>query len=426
MSDFLKNYADGSDSSSDYDDRPRNNYKRLPNKSDRKPQQPQRSNNKYRVKDDNLTCIVKMRGKPDREYIIPRFDLDNAKEFLHKSTVLYGVSGTGKTITTKHIMKSMQKLFPRVFVFAPTNQETHDYDGVVPKGVIYDIPTLSAVSDIYEYQSMAKDTYTKANNLKILNKLFLRVASSKAKLHLQLMVRAYKKGLKRLHGKYHDPADRKSAKDKLTKQFEYRLRRFYKKVVLPNRNRLKLMRLSEPEQYSLQYLRFSPNVLVVFDDAMTEVAKMLKKGQREENEIIQNFFFRGRHFCITHLYTMQSDKKLHAELRKNTFVSCFTSKSEAMAFFGRSANSFTLEEKKIAEAVIDVIFDGGPNEDDHKKLIYLRDAKSKWQWYKATRYVNFTMCADILWDFCKRVEKRGGSVDKSNKFYEGFAAGLRN
>ena len=95
-----------------------------------------------------------------------------------------------------------------------------------------------------------------------------------------------------------------------------------------------------------------------------------------------------------------------------------------MGFFSRTANSFTLEEKKIAEAVIDTIFDGGKNEDDHKKLIYLRDAKSKWQWYKATRFVNFKMCSDLLWQFCKRIEKQGNNVDKTNKFYEGFAAGI--
>jgi len=251
----------------------------------------------------------------------------------------------------------MQNIFPIVFVFAPTNMETKDYDGVVPKSMIFDKPTLESVADIYEYQSMAKDTYGKANNLKTLNKLFLRVASPKAKMHLKIMVNAYNKGCTRIERKYSVPADCKSATDKLTKRFEYRLRRFYKKVILPNRNRLKIVRLTEAEQYSLQYLRFNPNVLVVFDDAMTEVDKMIKKGHREENEVIQNFFFRGRHFNITHIYTLQSDKKLDSELRKNTFVSCFTSKSEAMAFFGRSANSFTLEEKKIAEAVIDVIFD---------------------------------------------------------------------
>lgn len=412
MSDFLKNYADGSEGSSDIEASEEKQPKSKPTNS--------KVPEKYRVNNDSLTAVVRMRGKPDREYIIPKFDLDNGDVFINVSTVLYGVTQSGKTVTGKHIMHSLRYVFPRVFIFAPTEDGTSDYEGVAPHQVINEKITLEAISDIYEYQKMAKEMYTRANNLKTLNGLFMRVATSKAKLHFKAMIAAYKKATLKNNHKFTNPAEQKSANGKLTKRFEWRLRRFYKNVILPNRTRLRLLKLTENEQYSLQYLRFNYNVLIIFDDAMTEVDKLIKQGKRTENEIIQNFFFRGRHYGITHMYTMQSDKKLDAELRKNTFISCFTSKGEALSYFQRKTNGFTLEEQKIAEAVIDVIF-SEENQADHKKLIYFREAKSKWQWYRATQHVNFRMCSDVLWDYCKRIEKKGNRVDKTNKFYDSFA-----
>lgn len=409
MSDFLKNYADGEsdtdDSISEEKPAPKVHHK-IPDK--------------YKVNNDNLTCIVKMRGKSDREYIIPKFDLDNGEVFINVSTVAYGLSGTGKTVTCKHIMHSLKDVFPRVFIFAPTQEGTNDYDGVAPPQVIREEVSLEAISDIYEYQKIAKEMYTRANNLKTLHGLFAKIATAKAKIHLKTMIAGFKKADARINAKFTNPAEQKTAKSKLTKRFEWRLRRFYKEIILPNKPRLKLLKLSENEQYSLQYLRFNYNVLVIFDDAMTEVEKLIKKGKREENEVIQNFFFRGRHYGITHFYTMQSDIRLPGELRKNAFISCFTSKSEATAFFNRNTNGFAPEEKKIAEAVIDTIF-CEENQNDHKKLIYFREAKSKWQWYRANQHVNFRMCSNMLWDFCKRIEKKGNKVDKSNKFYDAFA-----
>lgn len=409
MSDFLKNYADGSSDSSDVSEEAVAEVKPKAKPVD-----------KYRVNNDNLTCVVRMRGKPDREYVIPKFDLDNAEVFINVSTVAYGLSGTGKTVTGKHIMHSLKDVFPRVFIFAPTQEGTGDYEGIAPNQVINDKVTLESISDIYEYQKIAKEMYTRANNLKTLHGLFMKIATGKAKLHFKTMLAAYKKALAKIMAKFPNPVEQKGAKTKVTQRFEWRLRRFYKNIILPNRSRLKLLKLSENEQYSIQYLRFNYNVLVIFDDAMTEVDKMIKKGKREENEVIQNFFFRGRHYGITHFYTMQSDTRLHPELRKNAFISCFTSKSEALSFFTRKSNGFTPEEQKIAESCIDVIFNE-ENDADHKKLIYFREAKSKWQWYRAKQHINFRMCSNILWEYCKRIEKKGNKIDTSNKFYEAFA-----
>jgi hypothetical protein len=434
MSDILKNYADSSEDSS-YETvenvvrtggvNSHQPFVARRNKPTTKQPVHRDDNKRYRVMDTSLKTVVKVRGKPDREYIIPEFQLSAVEHFIDRSTVLYGISGSGKTVSAKDIMHNMKDMFPRVFVFAPTNESTGDYNGIIVKPMIYEKVTLDKIADIYEYARMAKSIYENANNLKILDKIFLRVASTKAKIHLRRMIDAYEKCLKRISKQEEDIGRRKEARKQLKDKFDNMLRRFYKKVIMPNRNRLKLMRLSDKEKFSLEYLSFNPRTLVIFDDAMTEVDKLIKKGHREENEVIQNFFFRGRHDKITQFYTMQSDKRLDAELRKNTFMSLFTSKSEAMAFFGRKANGFTLEEKKIAEAVVDVIF-SEVNQRDYKKLIYIKDSKSPWQWYSADQHDTFIMGCPSLRMLCKQVEKKGSQFDTENKFHDIFAKKIRD
>jgi hypothetical protein len=432
MSDFLKNYADSSsDSYEEVESVVRtggvNSHQPFiarQNKPSSKSAPKKNDNYRYKMVDTSLKAVVKVRGKQDREYIIPEFKLQDVDKFVDRSTVLYGVSGSGKTVSSKDIMFNMKTIFPRVYIFAPTNESTGDYDGIVERPMIYEKVTLEKISDIYEYAKMAKSIYENANNLKILDKLFLRVASTKAKVHLRRMIDAYDKCLKRITKQETDIGRRKEARKQLKDKFDNMLRRFYKKVIMPHKHKLNLMRLSDKEKFSLEYLQFNPRSLVIFDDAMTEVDKLIKKGHREENEVIQNFFFRGRHDKITQFYTMQSDKRLDAELRKNTFMSLFTSKSEAMAFFGRKANGFTLDEKKIAEAVIEVIF-SEQNQRDFKKLIYIKDSKSPWQWYRADQHDTFSMGCPALRALCKQVQKKGSQFDKDNKFHDVFAKKIR-
>ena len=85
----------------------------------------------FRVENDSINCKYKVRGIGEKEYCIPHFYIE-APRYLDKSTVLYGRSGTGKTVSTLDIMFHLKPYFPRVWVFAPTGGGTHDYDGISP------------------------------------------------------------------------------------------------------------------------------------------------------------------------------------------------------------------------------------------------------------------------------------------------------
>ena len=417
MSAILNQYLDSSEISSD--DGPPTQYTSLQGQKPSLTKTKKQQNAAFRVTNKNLQCNYVVRGVGTKEYTIPEF-LIEPNAFIDKSTVLYGRSKTGKTVTTKDIMFNLQPYFPRVWVFAPTGEGTHDYDGVAPKGAMFETVTLEQINDVFEHAKMAKAVYENANNLKVLNKLFSRVASTKAKSHLKKMIDAFAQTKKRLNRKITAPAPRRAAQLKVKDEFETGLRAFYKRVIEPNIQKLRLMRLNDKEKNSLHYLHFNPRTLVIFDDAMTEVASLIKKGRQTNNEVVQNFFFKGRHYNITHIYTMQDDKKLDPALRKNTFISMFTSKSEAVGYFNNKANAFTLEEKKCAESVIDTIFYDGKPKDDHMRMCFIKDSKHKWMWYAASFREPFPMGGTPFRELCSRLEAKNATFDKTNKFHDQF------
>ena len=51
------------------------------------------------------------------------------------------------------------------------------------------------------------------------------------------------------------------------------------------------MRLSDQEKNTIEYIDFNPHILVIFDDAMTEILEMVKVGKRTEHNIIKNFLY---------------------------------------------------------------------------------------------------------------------------------------
>jgi hypothetical protein len=183
-----------------------------------------------------------------------------------------------------------------------------------------------------------------------------------------------------------------------------------------NANSLKVLK----KLFSIKYLDFNPRCLIIFDDATSEVDAIVKKGRKEENPIIEHFFYKGRWAHITHMYSCHDDKKFDSELRKNAFNIIFASKQVASAFFGRSSNNFTLEEKKKAQAIINEIFDE-EKYGKHRKLIWTRLATEQFTWILGEDHDSFTMCSKLVWKLCNKVKKHEGNFDTSNKWMGKFA-----
>lgn len=407
MSDFLNNFIDDNSTNKN---------------TDKKTTKKETNLTKFENKDDTLKVQFKARGFPEEEILVPKFKKE-ISSVVNVSIILYGPSGSGKTVIVRDMMHLTKSCFPMVFAFVPTNSEKHDYDKMIPKPMVYEDFGLKEIKDIYIRQKSTTEIYNNANNLKTLNSLFLRIANAKAKEYLKKLLYFKERAIKEAEDKCTTIAEKKSKKDDIEDVFKEKLIRFYKQVINPNVKKLQAMNneLTQEEKFALRYRNLNPRVLILFDDALVEVMKLLREGKRKEDETIKNFFFKGRWANITHWYAFQDDTKLDSDIRKNAFKSIFTDKQVALAFFNRTANSFTPLEKKRAEAVINIIFseDTAPK---YAKLIYSRLDKNKFSYIVADDYdeSDIKMCSSIVRKYCETILNNNDKFDINNPFFSKF------
>lgn len=377
---------------------------------------------KFINKDDSLKVMFKPDKKlPEEEIIIPMFK-PSPRYLINKGIILYGPTESGKSTIFREFAFLTKDYFPIVFAFAPTNAETHSYDRIIPAPLVFEDITLKQIGEIYTRQKMAAEIYNNANNLNTLNSLFLKVANAKSKMFLEKLLYYKSKAIKEVEEQYESPIEQKQKKDEIEEIFKEKLIKFYKQIINPSFKKFQTMQITQEEKFALKYRDLNPNILIIFDDALTEIMKLLKDSKKEGNEIIKNFFFKGRHCKISHWYGFQDDSRLDSEIRKNAHISIFTSKAVALAFFSRAANNFSKAEIKKAEAIIDVIFSN--NAPNFAKLVYSRlDPKYKFYYIVAKEYSDdeIQMCSQLVRNFCKKISIKNGSFDTSNPYYLKFA-----
>jgi len=376
---------------------------------------------------NSLKTQFKARGFPEEDVLIPLYD-KSPYNFLNKSCMYYGLSGTGKTVLINDFMFRMKELFPKVIVFAPTNQEKHDYDGIVPTPLIYEDFTLDDIRELYAHQKAAAQVYNNANNLKVLNGLFDKVATRKAHQHLDRLLIMKDRAMEDIERNYKDPGQRKSKREEIKDLMREKLIAFYKSIIKPHKSKfVGNKNLTEKEALAIKYLDYNPHILVIFDDAMKEIIALIKEGKKLNDNVIENFFFKGRHAKITHFYAFQDDGGVDPGIRKNAFSNFFTSKNVALHYFNATANNFTAYEKKKAAVIIEEVFKHA-NEDEHPmehaKLVYMRDNKNPFQYCIADIQDSFKMCSVAVRAYCRKVMRDESEIDTSNAHMSAFMEGL--
>lgn len=330
------------------------------------------------------------------------------KHFLDKSTIIYGETGTGKSFIVGDIMHSLKSQIDQVIVFSPTDNMNHTYDrGLVPKAFIHYKIEPHTLDVMWERQEALSAVYTRANNKETIMSLYRRINDAEYKMVVSTVRNKLSKHIQQISM----AADKDAVKEKIDEvkhTCDEFLKTAYKECIKKHMGELGRQQLSEDERFALQYLNINPRLLLIFDDC-TDLLSRLKT-----NKIIQKLFYQGRHCYVTIIIACHTDKALASEIRAQSFINIFTEDKTFRAYFKRT--DCDRESKKEAEKVCSAVFT--PLKKHQKLVITRRDGK--YHKYTAAEHPGFKFCSNIVQNYSSRLEAKGNSMPKNNRFLRGF------
>lgn len=360
---------------------------------------------------------------------IPLHDL-KIETFINRSTVLYGPSGTGKTIIAKYLMSKMEPHMTAVLSVLPSEPSNQDFEGIIDSPVVhYKIQQIDPktgltkktneanpgldLNAVWERNEMMSSIYTKANDVDILEELYCLIPQNKCtkiNKHLGRIKRKYIRQHEKIHEKYYNTKGELEEREvKLLEARNTLLIKIYKQMIIPFYKYLWMRELTQQQRFSLKNIKLNPQILLIFDDC----AALLKKFMKQE--ILGKLFYQNRHVKITCLFTFQDDTNLDASLRKNAFASIFTTPNVATVHFGRTeSGGYTKEDSAYAKDISKSVFVGT------QKLLYLREDPKRFYYFSVTKIKRSRFGSKIFLEYLDLVKQKTAVIDKSNRYFDHF------
>ena len=360
---------------------------------------------------------------------VPRLPVTPAL-FVDRTVAIYGPSGTGKTVITKHIMQTLQSHVEQVIVVAPSEPSNRSYAGFVDPPFIHyrmfladpanpkrdDGPrgALRFLEAIWKRQEMMAAIYTRANNPEVLARLYGRVSGRARAAGAAIIDSVNEKRARVVDRVRKQVADSGRCEEKIKEvnaKFKKMLVLIYKKFITPEYEELwALSDISEDERYSLAYLSFNPRLLLIFDDCAAQLKPFFTK------DIFRLLFYQNRHSFITVIISCQDDTDLPANLRKNAYVSFFTEPVVCASNFERSSNKFGKPARAYVAEIAPEVFRG------NRKLAYIRedDRRQHFYHFECPYPKPFRFGSDALRELTEAVQSEGVSMDKDNPYFSSF------
>ena len=366
----------------------------------------------------------------ERGHVVPQLPVSPSL-FIDRTVAIYGPSGTGKTVITKHIMKTLQGHVEQVIVVAPSEPSNRSYAGVVDPPFIHyrlfladpanpkkDDGTRGALrflEAIWKRQEMMAAIYTRANSPDVLAQIFGRLPRGpreEGRAIIDAMNAKRSRVVDRVRRQYAEEPGRCEERVKdVNAKFKKMLVLIYKKFIAPEYAQLYAREdISEDERYSLAYLTFNPRLLLIFDDCAAQLKPFFTK------DIFRLLFYQNRHSFITVVISCQDDTDLPANLRKNAYVSFFTEPIVCSSNFERASNKFAKPARAYIADVASEIFRG------NRKLAYIREDDRRQHFYHIEfPYPKpFRFGSEALRELSDAVQSEGVSMDRDNPFYAHF------
>jgi energy-coupling factor transporter ATP-binding protein EcfA2 len=346
--------------------------------------------------------------------------VENSQDiFLHKSTILYGSSGSGKTVLIKHILYLLKDNIPQVVIINPTNKLNNAYSSIVPKQLIYDEIDENLFKIIYDKQAMGRQIYDKVQKIEPLYILFKKCATYDELGHYKKMCVIYEETKNEVDMKVRHIIDKKKQQTQLSESHQKETRKFFQQTIRKNNKVFESddmkYKISKDERQIIKYLDYNPNLLLIFDDC----AASFKNWGKSTG--VKELFFNGRHFYVTTIMSFQTDTILPPDLRSNAFISIFTTKQCALSFFENKKNGISKSDHKKYTKYVEEIFKSKDSGGNYQKLCYFKNSTNYViQYIMANVYDEFRFGCKSLWDYCDQIKSNNAEVDINNPFYESF------
>lgn len=363
--------------------------------------------------------------------VIPRLRF-RPEIFLDRTTVLYGGSGSGKSVCIKNIMKTLNGHIDRILVVSPTEPANNTYKGTVDKTLIHyelfledldvkgknkDDPIKGAIrflDRIWKLQEMQASIYKRANDPNVLSSLFNKIPDSMQHAAIRVMeeyTRKRDKNISRIQRQYeHEDLKRTELVKGINESYGAAVDRLRKKYILKCAYHLLRLNLTEDQKYAIQYLEFNPRLLLILDDCASGFKQLVK------NPTVRKLFYQGRWAFLTLMISCQDDTDLPPNLKKNAFVSIFTEPTVTSSMFNRASISASKEHRSLVNNNVGEIFV------NHRKFAYIREDPSKQHFYviNETPAKPFRFGSQALHDLCDMLRCEETRMDEKNPYYKKF------
>jgi hypothetical protein len=372
-------------------------------------------------------------GATDKIGAIPKMAL----VWLTKSTVLYGISGSGKSTLIREIMYMLSKVVPMAVLFCPTADMNDTYTNVIPRIAMHTKPTHTKVRQIFEKQELKailhKDVNTIDNLLQIFKMLSSMSPPAQAhyhktrtlvkRMHEQLKVKIQQ--IKR--SQLVDAGERKNRIAQITAMLNDKSIELYKMAIHKFKAEFGSyhnMEHQEKYQAIINNLYMNPHLVMIFDDCITDIKALCKKGKNrqtgaDEPPIFEEVFTRGRHCFITVIVAIQDDNNVPPLMRKNAFMTVFTESQSAEHFLRNGANSISRKVRDYGLEASQAIFGNSTTRNFRKMIFDNRNAQYPFMYTVAEIYEEFRFGSRVFWEYCRSLQVEE-SEDDRRVFYSNF------
>lgn len=335
--------------------------------------------------------------------------------FVSRTTLIFGGTHSGKTTIMEEILHECRHEIPNYLVICP-NTSSHAYRKKLPDACIKSDLSKETLIKIWNRQHNLTQCCEWANDISTLKSLFNRCKNmqtyaqqvnaikSKASYIIDLIKKSTKLNF----------SQQKAQITIVEMACNKRVIGLYKNAIRKNKKILLAQRISAREKTALLYLDTNPRLVLIMDDCSEKFTKWLKYFSKNEENIFEAIFFRGRHNNITFIFAAHDDKIFPTELRKNATNTIFTTSNALMASIGKAGSGYTSQEKKDAQKLSNIIFhsqpDGAPT---YQKICYVREDSRPFKYFAAEPLPDYKLGFDSLWNLSKKIPQK--NEDQFNK-----------